>query len=47
MLKMDLIQVIRWKYYQGRLSQRQIAKEMGCSRNTVKKKCRSRPPVPR
>lgn len=37
MLKMDLIQVIRWKYYQERLSQRQIAKEMGCSRNTVKK----------
>jgi len=37
MLKMDLIHVIRHKYYQEGLSQRQIARDVGCSRNTVKK----------
>lgn len=34
---MDRIHVIRHKYFQEGLSQRQIAREMGCSRNTVKK----------
>jgi transposase len=37
MLKMDLIHVIRHKHYQEGLSQRQIARDIGCSRNTVKK----------
>lgn len=34
---MDLIHVIRHKYYQEGLSQRQISRDIGCSRNTVKK----------
>lgn len=35
MLKMDLVHVIRHKYYQEGLSQRQIARDTGCARNTV------------
>ena len=37
MLKMDQIHAIRWKYHREGLSQREIARQLGCSRNTVKK----------
>lgn len=34
---MDLVHAIRWKFYREGISQRDIAKQLGCSRNTVKK----------
>jgi transposase len=37
MLKMDPINAIRWKYHREGLSQREIARQIGCSRNTVRK----------
>jgi transposase len=37
MLEMDLVHAIRWKFYREDISQREIATQLGCSRNTVKK----------
>ena len=37
MLEMDLVHAIRWKFYREGISQREIAQQLGCSRNTVKK----------
>lgn len=37
MLEMDLVHAIRWKFYREGVSQREIAEQLGCSRNTVKK----------
>ena len=37
MLEMDLVHAIRWKFHKEGLSLREIAVQLGCSRNTVKK----------
>jgi transposase len=37
MLEMDLVHAIRWKFHKEGLSLREIAAQLGCSRNTVKK----------
>ena len=37
MLEMDPVHAIRWKFYKEGVSQREIARQMGCSRNTVRK----------
>ena len=45
MLEMDLVHVIRHKYYQEGLSGRQISRDTGCSRNTVSKYLEQAEPV--
>ena len=42
---MDLVHVIRHKYYQEGLSGRQISRDTGCSRNTVSKYLEQAEPV--
>ena len=37
MFEMDPVHAIRWKFYREGLSQREIARQLNCSRNTVKK----------
>lgn len=37
MLEMDPVNAIRWKFYREGVSQREIARQMGYSRNTVRK----------
>lgn len=37
MFEMDPVHAIRWKFYQEGISQREIARQLKCSRNTVKK----------
>ena len=37
MLEMDPVHAIRWKFHREGISQREIARQLGCSRNTVKK----------
>ena len=37
MLEMDPVHAIRWKYHTEGVSQRKIAEQLGCSRNTVRK----------
>jgi transposase len=37
MFEMDPVHAIRWKFYREGISQREIARQLKCSRNTVKK----------
>ena len=45
MFKMDPVHAIRWKFHREGISQREIARQLKCSRNTVKKYVEHAEPV--